>query len=1016
MLNINCKLFGYPLIIEDGIKKTIPSGKVSAMLYYILLKRTVSRDELANLFWNDVGEKNAKISLRNALHKIRKSFKNEIILSPNKTILILNEEIKFNIDVNKFEENPLENLELYTGDFLKSLYVKDAVDFEYWHTELSSFYKELFIKNSEKKIEEFYKEGNKKESEDLINKILAIDNLNEISYLYLMKMYKENNRFDKMINEYHNLKKLMDDELGIEPPQEIENLYNEALGFVKKAKSDKNNRKKEFYSRTFEIETINEILNNFYEGKGVKSVVISGETGLGKSFLKNKILSKNINKFNIYEATCFSVESNLAFFPWLKIIKLIENDFIKNNLKRPPLWEKVLNNLLFDSFKNIHPIVDIVENKDNFTPDLIYSYIFDAFNVLGLDKKSIVIFEDIQWMDQISIKLLASLILHSNSNILFIITKSDENIENSKFLVNLKDLEKLSIIDLKPFDKTEVSIILKKILGKKISEKEIEDIFIKSKGNAFFLSEYIELFKNGEKDKILSSKMKNILENKFLNLNNTEMDIVRVISIFYGNVTVDDLVKMLDLKPFVVLKSLDNLRKLNIIFEKKENNNVVIKFTYSAYRNFIYNNLSDSSKQIVNREIINILEKELTNNTRDITVYNKLKYHYQELKQEIEALKYEIHILNYYLNFNHEIYPSLRDYNYTQANNLFISNEKVLRWIDDIEKKLFLIKNSEKSKNNYEKIKNMENLYTYCKSRYLIRAGRYSEGIKEINKVISLSIELKDIDIELRGYKQLIIYGIQVNDREFMLKNIIKGIKLSKKENNTLEQGIFYRLYGLYNIMSGDFKTAESLFKKSILQFIKSKEIELENPVSIAANYNYIGEIRKADKKYKEALFYFQKAVKICKNKEVACLSIFYINMAKISYLISNLSDMKKYLILAKEIVDKFDLHWRVPVLESFLALKYFKEKDYLQTIQYLKSANFEKKIINNTRDAGIIYFVETIIANDLKKIEDAGTDLKELREFLAEAVSIYYYNALKYLDAKRDVAEIDYLKSNILY
>lgn len=1016
MSNIDCKLFGCPEITEDGKEVYIPTGKLSAFLYYILLKKVVSRDEIAGLFWSASNEENAKISLRNALHKIRKMFKENIILSPNKSILMLNETVDFYIDVKEFEENPMENLSLYTGDFLKGFYVKDAVEFECWTSELSSFYKEIFIRSSEKKIKEIFSGDDTKEVEILINKLLSIDNFNDVAYIHLMKLYKIKNRYDKIINEYYNLYRLMNEELGIDPPREIELLYNEAVSYVGNSKNKKNKEKNfDLYSREYEYELIQKNIDDFYSGKSTRSILIKGESGIGKSILKNKIIEKNRDRFKFYEVFCYSIEKNFSFSPWMKIVKSLEKDLLKNNLKRPYLWENVLKNLFFDSVTNIQPSVEILETRENFNFDLMYNTIYSAFEILGKDIKVIITFEDIQWADQLTIKLLIHLILHINNNVLFILTKSNENEERiDKLFSTLNDLEKLTTIELKPFDKREVDIIVKKILGSEVSNKDIEDMYTKSKGNSFFLKEYIELFKNGEKDRIVSSKMYNILENKFSNLSEKELDLLKVISTFYGNVTLDILLKILDIKAFEVLKSLNSLVRLHILEEKKEDRGVIIRFSYSAYKDYMYNELSNSSKQIINQEIARVLEAELLNNTKDITIYNRLRFHYQEANQEIESLKYEVYILNYYLNFNHEIYPNLDDYDLTKQVKLSITNEKVLKWIDEIEKKLLFIKNSKKNKSNTEKIMKIELLFLYCKGRYLVRAGSYSEGVSVINRVISFSRELQDITTELCGYKQMIIYGIQINNPNIMLKNVVKGIKVAKTLKNSADIGVFYRLYGVYYLMVGDFKTAESLFGKSINFFLNFEKIENRSSISVAANYNYIGEIRRTELKYEEALEYFQRAIDLCKKSEAACLSIFYINAGKTSYLMGNFEDMKKYFLLSKEIVMKFDSYWRVSVLDSFLALISFIEKKYLKSIQYLKNAISEKAIINNPRDIGTVYFVEAIITS---KIEKTTLDkVKELKEFLPETSQSYCYNAIKYLDSARDAAEIKYLKDNIIY
>lgn len=1017
MSNIHCKLFGYPIITENGKEIYIPTGKLSAFLYYILLKKVVSRDEIAGLFWPSSSEENAKISLRNALHKIRRMFQENVIISPNKSILMLSESVDFYIDVEKFEENPAENLFLYSGDFLKGFYVKDVAEFEHWTTELSSFYKEIFIRNSEKKIKEIFLNNNTKEAEILINKLLSIDNFNDTAYLYLMKSYKINNRYDRIINEYYNLYKLMNEELGIDPPREIELLYHEAVRYVENSKSKKIKEKSsELYGRDYEYGLIQKNIDDFYSGKPAKSILIRGESGIGKSILKNEILEKNHERFKFYEVFCYSIEKKFSFSPWMKVVKSLEKDLLKNNLKRPYLWENILKNLFFDSVTNIQPSVDILETRENFNSDLMYNAIYNAFEILGKDIKLIITFEDIQWADPLTIKLLIHLILHVNNNVFFILTESNENEERTnKLFSTLNDLEKLTTIELKPFDKREVGMIVRKNLGTEVSEKDIEDIYTKSKGNSFFLKEYIELFKNGEKDRIVSSRMYNILEEKFSALSEKELDMLKVISTFYGDVTLDILLKILDTKAFEVLKSLNILVRMNILEEKKEEDGgVIVRFSYSAYKDYIYNSLSNSSKQIINQEIATVLETELLNNTKDITIYNRLKFHYQEANKEIESLQYEVYILNYYLNFNHEIYPDLDDYDLTKQVKLSMTNEKVLKWIDELGKKLLFIKNSKKNKSSTEKIMKIELLFLYCKGRYLVRAGSYSEGVSVISRVVNLSRELQDIMTELSGYKQMIIYGIQINNPNIMLKNIVKGIKVAKVLKNSPDIGVFYRLYGVYYLMLGDFETAESLFEKSITFFLNFEKIENRSSISVAANYNYVGEIRRAESKYPKALEYFQRAIDLCKKSEAACLSIFYINAGKTSYLMGNFEDMKKYFSLSKEIVMEFDSYWRVAVLDSFLALVSFIEKNYLKSIQYLKNAIAERAIINNPRDIGIVYFVEAIIAS---KIEKTTLDkVKELKEFLPESSQSYCYNAIKYLDSARDAAEIKYLKDNIIH
>ena len=869
----------------------------------------------------------------------------------------------------------------------------------------------MFIKTAEKKIEEDFLENKFESLETSITSLLANDNFNDKAYLYLMKFYKQKGRYDKIINEYKNIEKLMEDELGIEPPNEIKKIYKEALNFIEKGKEITLNKNKiDVYCRDFELDSMQVNLNNFEKEHSNQSILITGESGIGKTFLKKEILNRNKGKFKIFETACFSMEKDFSYLPWMNIIKDMENELLKSNLTRPNLWDKILKNLFFDGVNNIQPSSEILENKENFNVDLIYNSIYSALDILSKNKKIIIVFEDIQWADQLSIKLLINLILHIHSNIIFILTKTNGiDTGTDRLFLTLKDLNKILAIDLNPFSKREIELIIKRnVSQKKINDEEINEIFEKSKGNPFFLSEYIELFKKNKKDNEITSKLYNVLQDKFLNLTEDEMNILKIISVFYGDVNLDTLLKLINLKPFETLKILNLLIEKNIIEEKKKDNEVIITFTYSAYKDYIFNEMNDSSKQIINMEIAKTLEEELSS-LNNITIYNKLKYHYQKANENIKTLKYDVFILNYYLNFNHEIFPNLDDFDLSKQVKLFIGNDKTNKWMNEIEKELMLVKKSKMSSSDIEEIKKIELIFIYCKGRYLIREGSYTDGVNLMNRVIRVAKDLKEEKVEISAHKQMAIYAIQINNSQIMLKHIIEGIKIAKKEQ-TNDIGIFYRLYGVYYLIKDEFKTAEVLFKKSIELFLEFQRVGDKNSISIAANYNYIGEIRNSESDFETAMELFNKAISLCQNYEASCLSTFYINAGKTSYLIGNFENMKKFFLKAEKIIKNFDSYWKNSVLNAFLALNAFLEEDNLKVIHYLKCAMSEGKIINNPRDIGMVYFVEAII---VYSIESKNIEKYEaIKKILIENSNFYYYKAINYLDSTRDKAEIEYLKN----
>ena len=250
---------------------------------------------------------------------------------------------------------------------------------------------------------------------------------------------------------------------------------------------------------------------------------------------------------------------------------------------------------------------------------------------------------------------------------------------------------------------------------------------------------------------------------------------------------------------------------------------------------------------------------------------------------------------------------------------------------------------------------------------------------------------MNDYKTKLQGNKQMVIYGIQINDTSVMLSHIIDGIKDAKTLEDNLEIGIMYRLYGVYYTMNGNLKQAEDLFDRSIETITKSGRVEHSSSISLAANYNYIGEIRNSQFHYEDAMNYFKRAIELSEYSGASCLSIFYINAAKTSFFMDNADEMKEYLKKSKEIVRRFDSYWKAPVLDAFLSLSSFIDKDYAKSLNYLK--NILRKMIDEQK-------------NDLTENVD---------KFLNQNCEYYYYRSMEYLDKYKNRAEIKYLEDKIM-
>ena len=217
MSKIVCKLFGVPKITKDGQSVFLPYAKINALLYYILVSKVVSRDEVVGLLWPDEDEKIAKKNLRNAIYQAKKSLGEDIIISPKKSFLILNEDLDIESDVDQFSKSPRENIQLYTGDFLQGFFLKDAESYEYWIVKMRNYYKEKFAAECYQKIEEDIQNKHYDDVEDQIQRLTDLDEYDERNFRLLMRFYQDTGRNSKVIETYYDLSKLLRRELGIDP-------------------------------------------------------------------------------------------------------------------------------------------------------------------------------------------------------------------------------------------------------------------------------------------------------------------------------------------------------------------------------------------------------------------------------------------------------------------------------------------------------------------------------------------------------------------------------------------------------------------------------------------------------------------------------------------------------------------------------------------------------------------------------------------------------------------------------
>ena len=227
----------------DSSELVIKGKKTKSLLAYLIYhhKRPVHRDVLMNNFWPFTSDTCARNSLNVCLHQIRKAFKNNFglvnILLYDNGYYSFDTAIKFDLDTDHFSRNWKRGASLEQSKGLAAaledfhygiaLYHRDFLEemrYEPWTEPIRENLRETYLAILAKLSLHHFEQNNFSITINLCKKILAKDNcLEEIHHRLIFSLFKLGMR-DRAIRQFHKCRQTLNEELKIEPSQEIINL------------------------------------------------------------------------------------------------------------------------------------------------------------------------------------------------------------------------------------------------------------------------------------------------------------------------------------------------------------------------------------------------------------------------------------------------------------------------------------------------------------------------------------------------------------------------------------------------------------------------------------------------------------------------------------------------------------------------------------------------------------------------------------------------------------------------
>ena len=264
-----------------------------------------------------------------------------------------------------------------------------------------------------------------------------------------------------------------------------------------------------FVGREREIEKLEHVSDSLQSGNG-SIVALNGEGGIGKSRLmvewKKQLDKESI--INWLEGRCLPFTSSIAYSPFLELLRryaaideeqteeaarrrldLAVNRFFPDDKLATVIFANLMAMDLSDEDKKILEEISAVKLHD-----YIFSYIEKIFTILADDCPTILLIEDLHWVDTSSLELLehlAKLTKHSPF-IIVILFRPEDTITRWVNNFNKQYEPSFTAISLTPLNKENSFLMLSKLLSKEDFPADLSKMIVtKAEGNPFYVEEII---------------------------------------------------------------------------------------------------------------------------------------------------------------------------------------------------------------------------------------------------------------------------------------------------------------------------------------------------------------------------------------------------------------------------------------------------------------------------------------------------------------------------------------------
>ncbi len=399
-----------------------------------------------------------------------------------------------------------------------------------------------------------------------------------------------------------------------------------------------------FVGRDKELNQLELLLHSAISGRG-QAIEIFGEDGLGKSRLIEEFRAQALGHLSKFLLCSPQIEgsSRLAISSILDQLADYEINFDNRIIKKHPHMIRSLSAKFADSVGIEEKPPNIGDSKD--IPNVVAEIIINAFPEIP----SIYVFED--GIDSLTFEI-ATEISKKIADRKIVVCFATEN-ELSKTIAEKKGLSgqaNFSKLILKPLQKNEIDALSRAILGRDLSEPEMDKIFASSNGMPNVAIQLLSNMREGSRTVSLTSLPENVnsiyLE-KISKLGGETKQLIEVMSLLKKPIPIGLLSPISSLEKVDFDLAFETLDSIGFIKEKNIGRELVVELATADLKKIVCEELKKEKAKEYHNRIASTLEIYYSD-TKDQDIKKRIAEHYVEAEEFDKSSELYLSIFSYY--------------------------------------------------------------------------------------------------------------------------------------------------------------------------------------------------------------------------------------------------------------------------------------------------------------------------------------------------------------------------------